>query len=121
MLTKEEAVQKATTKWEHVSAMLIDLSSAVHRPCDLCTYYEECDDCPLGNRKLGRADSQNCNDYFRISELVEDIRQRSSRVLETIKNIEVCNHLDEYDVTTRGDDKRYFRCSSCGRHRTEEY
>jgi len=118
-----DAVDAAKQKWENIQELTSKLASAVYAYCSFCGHYGECEDCPLGTPEKGIG--RGCEDYTLITdELIPQIRKASDRVLAVIGSVdtsEKCMHLTEMDITIAEDDRRYFKCLDCGRHRTEEY
>lgn len=117
-----DTVNSAKTKWDGVKAATKALGSAVYAHCSFCNYYEECEDCPFGTPEKGLG--KGCDDYELITKLMGQISEATNRVLDVINDVdtdEPCMHLTEMEITCADDDRRYYKCLDCGRHRTESF
>ena len=117
---KQEAVDKSREKWRTARQAIREAISAAAQPCAFCAYYGACDPCPLKNKNKEVDKLKNCQDYFAVMRKLNECLNHSSRILEVIEGEQECRHPREIEITTSGDDKRYFMCSLCGRHRSQE-
>lgn len=118
-MLKEEAVKKATEKWEAVEEQLKLLSVALYQTCAFCDYFEHCETCPLGSPEKGPG--KGCEEYTKISNNLIESRDLAKSILKVIKDTGECQHTNELEVTNRGDKQRVFICSVCGRHRFQSF
>ena len=117
-MTKQEAVIAVRRKWRGVQVATRELRSKLCVQCSFCQYFDHCDACPLRNPNGGR----HCVAYFAASDAVKVIERSAKTILDVADKVEagICDHTLEIEITSRGDNERYFVCQ-CGRHRTEPF
>jgi hypothetical protein len=117
-MTKQEAVNLAHKKWLGVRDAFRLLQNRLCVPCSFCQYYDSCDACPLRNPDGGR----HCVDYFAASDGSKAVMKHTRVLLKKIEEVgnSICDHELEIEITSLGDDERYFVCE-CGHHRSEPW